>query len=319
MMSANSLSDRLTAVGSSATCAAISQISVCICTYKRPQMLRRLLNALATQRTDGLFTYEIVIADNDESRSAEPLAKEFATAMSIPIIYCVEARQNIALARNKAIECSSGDFIAFIDDDEFPIDDWLLTLFTVCAQRQVDGVLGPVKPHFDESAPKWVIQGKFYDRSSYPTGEVIDWRKGRTGNVLLKRSLFSGTELVFRPEFRTGEDQDFFGRMIDRGHVFIWCNEAVAYEVVPPTRWSRKFLLKRYWLRGAMEPKTPEFGAPQIAKSLIAALLYSLLLPLLLVLSHGLFMLYATKLSYHLGTLFATFGVNPIRDAYITS
>ena len=35
-------------------------------------------------------------------------------------------KQNIALARNKAIENAKGDFIAFIDDDEFPLDQWLL-------------------------------------------------------------------------------------------------------------------------------------------------------------------------------------------------
>ena len=57
----------------------------------------------------------------------------------------------------------------------------------------------------------------------------------------------------FNPEFRQGEDQDFFRRMIDHGHVFIWCNEAVAYEVVPPIRWKRTFMLKRALLRGASE------------------------------------------------------------------
>ena len=34
--------------------------------------------------------------------------------------YCVEPRQNIALARNKALQNAEGDLIAFIDDDEFP-------------------------------------------------------------------------------------------------------------------------------------------------------------------------------------------------------
>lgn len=319
MKSINAGADELTLIDSTASRFPVSQISVCICTYKRTQLLQRLLKELATQRTEGLFTYNIVITDNDELRSAEGVANEFSASANIPITYCVESRQNIALARNKAIENSNGDFIAFIDDDEFPTSDWLWTLFTVCSQRQVDGVLGPVKPHFDQAVPKWVVKGQFYDRSSYPTGEVIDRRKGRTGNVLLRKSLFAGTDLPFRPEFRTGEDQDFFGRMIDRGHVFIWCNEAVAFEVVPPARWSRKFLMKRYWLRGAMEPMTPEFGPRRIAKSFVAVLVYMFLLPLLLVISHGTFMLYVTKLSYHLGTLFATFGFNPIRDAYITS
>src|SRR6266480_976888 len=161
-------------------------ISVCICTYRRPEFLKRLLEELGRQDTGGLFTYSIVVADNDQHQSAKEVVSHFAAGSSVSINYCVEARQNIALARNKAIECASGDFVAFIDDDEFPTRRWLLTLFTACHEYNVDGVLGPVKPHFCEEPPEWLVKGRFYERPTYATGFVIDWRKGRTGNVLLK-------------------------------------------------------------------------------------------------------------------------------------
>src|SRR5205823_812524 len=108
---------------------AVKHISVCICTYKRPQLLEQLLRELAGQDTNGRFTYSIVIVDNDKLRSAEGVAVSFAAESPLPVRYCVEARQNIALARNTAVANSEGDFIAFIDDDEFPTRSWLLTLF----------------------------------------------------------------------------------------------------------------------------------------------------------------------------------------------
>src|SRR5439155_18757923 len=228
-------------------------ISVCVCTYKRPHYLKRLLGELGNQDTSGLFTYSIVVADNDHLQSAEAVVSDFAAASSIPIRYCVEPRQNIALARNKAIENANGDFVAFIDDDEFPIKEWLLTLFKALNEYKVDGVVGPVKPYFDAETPQWVVKGKFYNRPTYVTGYVIDGSKGRTNNVLLKKKVFSEGEL-FRPEFRTGEDQDFFRRAINNGRVFIWCNEALAYEGVPPIRWKRTFMLRRALLRGATSP-----------------------------------------------------------------
>ena len=301
------------------TASRTAHISVCICTYKRPDLLGRLLRSLESQQTNGLFTYSIVVADNDGSRSAEALVIEVAAASAISIRYCVESRQNIALARNKAVDNADGDYIAFIDDDEFATNAWLLTLFESCIQHGVDGVLGPVKPHFDKQPPSWVVRGGFYDRATYPTGFVIDWRKGRTGNVLLKKALFAGLAQPFRAEFRTGEDQEFFCRLINQGHVFIWCNEAVVYEVVPPIRWSRRFMLRRYWLRGAMEPQTPDFGVLDVVKSLLAVALYTAMLPLLLASSHGKFMQYSTKLSFHLGKLLAVVGINPIQDPYVTS
>jgi len=277
-----------------------------------------LLEKLGEQDFGSLFTYSIVVADNDRLRSAEPVVAEFATISPIPISYCVEPRQNIALARNKAIENATGQFLAFIDDDEFPAKDWLLTLFKTCSDYDVDGVLGPVKPYFDEDAPTWVIKGKFYARPSYPTGFVIDWRKGRTGNVLLKRRVFAAGEQPFRPEFHVGEDQDFFRRMIDQGHVFIWCDEAVAYEVVPPIRWKRTFMLRRALLRGRMSLAHPTFGVLDIAKSLIAVPAYLVALPLALVCGQGSFMNVVVRLFDHTGRLLALLGINPVKEPYIT-
>ncbi len=293
-------------------------ISVCICTYKRAHLLKRLLSELRAQDTEGLFTYSIVIADNDELHSAEAVTLDFAAGSHIEARYCVEPRQNIALARNKAVENAHGDFLAFIDDDEFPSKRWLLTLFKACNEYQADGVLGPVRPYFDKNPPKWVVKGKFYERPTYRTGLVIDWRKGRTGNVLLRRHIFASSGQPFRPAFLTGEDQDFFRRMIDKGHSFIWCNEAVAYEVVPSIRWKRAFLLRRALLRGAISVVHPAFGPLHAAKSVIAVPVYAAALPFALVLGHHRFMTLLVKLTDHLGKLLSLLGINPIRESYVT-
>ena len=293
-------------------------ICVCICTYKRPLLLNRLLVELGGQDTSGLFTYSIVVADNDYLQSAKPIVDTFAATSSVLIKYCVESRQNIALARNKAIENTKGDFIAFIDDDEYPTKRWLVTLFEACNKYDVDGVLGPVKPYFDEETPKWVIKGRFYERATYETGIVIDWRKGRTNNVLLKMRLFKDGVPPFRPEFRAGEDQDFFQRMIEKGYAFIWCNEAVVYEAVPPLRWKRTYMLRRALLRGAMEPKTANFGMLNIAKSILAVPAYTVALPFALVLGHHRFMGLLVRLFDHVGLLLALLGIDVVTEPYVT-
>jgi glycosyltransferase involved in cell wall biosynthesis len=293
-------------------------VSVCVCTYKRPHLLTRLLRELGQQETGTLFTYSIVVADNDPLGSAERVVSDFAAASTIPVTYCAEPRQSICLARNKAIEHSTGDFIAFIDDDEFPAKSWLLRLFQTCDRDGVDGVLGPVNRHFDETPPKWVIKGKFYVRPSHPTGFVIDWREGRTGNVLLKRRLFHLGEPPFNPEFHRGGDTDFFRRMILLGHVFIWCDEAVVYEVVPPIRWTRTFMLKRALLRGAISLKDRPSLLLSITKSVLAVPAYTLALPFTLVLGHHRSMDLLVRLFQHLGKLLAFVGIKPVKSLYVT-
>ena len=159
-------------------------VTVCVCTYRRPDFLKRLLDHLVRQETAGQFSYSIVVADNDSSQSAQPVVAEFAARSAIQIRYCVEPRQNIALARNKAVEHVEGDFAAFIDDDEFPEKDWLSVLLSTCEGYGVDGVLGPVKRHFNEAPPEWLAKGHFYDRRINLTGTVVRWYEARTGNVL---------------------------------------------------------------------------------------------------------------------------------------
>ncbi len=297
---------------------AMSHICVCICTYKRPDLLRRLLQGLGEQETNGRFTFSVVIVDNDHMESARSVVERHAPTASFRVRYCVESRQNIALARNKAVENAEGDFVAFIDDDEIPIPRWLIALFEACQQYAADGALGPVKPHFDHTPPHWVIKGKFYERETYPTGLVIDWRKGRTGNVLLRKHVFAKGVQPFNPEFRTGEDQEFFHRAIEKGFVFVWCNEAIAYEVVPPVRWKRTFMLRRALLRGAMEPQTPSFGFRDIAKSLVAVPAYAIALPVGLILGQDRFMALLIRLCDHLGKLLAAVGLNPVKEQYVT-
>ena len=294
-------------------------VSVCICTYRRPQMLGRLLKELDRQDTGGLFTYSIVVADNDRLQSAEQVVSEFAAVSSVPVRYCVQPKQNIALTRNMALRNASGDYIAFIDDDEFPAGDWLLTLFKTCAEYRTDGALGPVKPYFYEKPPKWLVKGGFHERASYRTGLVIDWRKGRTNNVLFKRAIVTVEAQAFRAEFLTGEDQDFFRRMIERGHSFVWCNEAVVYEAIPQSRWKRSFLLRKALFQGALDPAFPDVGLSSIAKSIIAVPSYSAALPFALFAGHHTFMRLLVRLFYHIGRLLGVLGIRPIKGAYVTT
>src|SRR5262249_27429569 len=145
-----------------------------------------------------------------------------------------------------------------------------------------------------------------------------DWTKTRTGNALLKKHVLRDTEHPFRTEFRAGEDTDFFRRMIEKGHVFAWCNEAVVSEIIPPKRCKHTFMLRKALLRGAAARLQPSCGVLDIGKSIIALPIYAVALPFALMLGHHRFMILLVKLSDHLGKLLAVIGVDPIKEPYVT-
>jgi succinoglycan biosynthesis protein ExoM len=287
-----------------------NHISVCICTFKRAELLKALLERLENQRTDGQFTYSVVVADNDSMRSAELVVAAFSSTNQMSVTYCIEPEQNIALARNKALQNAEGDYIAFIDDDEFPGDDWLWNLFNTRVSYGVDGVFGPVKPHFEIDPPEWVKKGEFFERPTHFTGYKISWGEARTGNVLFGRSILMDVNTPFRSEFDTaGEDVDFFRRMMGQGYKFVWCNEAVVFEVVPSSRCNRRYLLKRALLRGSNFPKHPTNRLKNATKSLVAVPCYLLALPFLAMLGQHVFLKYLIKLFDHASRLLAYLGL----------
>jgi glycosyltransferase involved in cell wall biosynthesis len=277
-------------------------ISVCVCTYKRPDLLRALLLALAAQDAGEQFTYSVIVADNDRLQSARSIVLDAAAGAPSALHYCVEPRQNIALARNAAIEHASGELVAFIDDDEVPPPDWLLRLLTTCRSYDADGVLGPVVPRFAVQPPEWVRRGRLFDRPCPPTGTWLHWQQTRTGNVLLRRRIFDDDDNRFRPECGGGgEDVDFFRRMMAKGLRFVWSADAAVEEVVPPERCTRSYLLTRALLRG----RAPHNQGWPVVVSLVAVPSYAIALPVLLACGQHVFMRYLIKECDHLGRLLA--------------
>jgi succinoglycan biosynthesis protein ExoM len=292
-------------------------ICVCICTFRRPMLIKALLLKLGEQETRGEFTLSVVVADNDRHQSAQAAVREAANALPFPVTYCVEPEQNIARVRNKAVLASRGDYIAFIDDDELPPRDWLLNALHACQAHGADGVLAPVRPLFEHAPPAWVVKGRFCERDEPPTGHTLAWRETRTGNVLMRRSLIEGMAEPFAPAFGNGgEDTDFFKRLMAGGARFVWCNEAAVMEIVPPERCRRRYFLKRALLRGQNEKGLASLGS--VVKSMFAVPLYLLMLPFMLLAGQHWFMHYGIRLCDHAGKLVGVLGFKPLGKKYIT-
>jgi glycosyltransferase involved in cell wall biosynthesis len=264
-----------------------------------------------------MFTYSITVVDNDTEQSARSIVESCRVTSRIPIDYHIEPEQNIALARNKAVQNSNGAFLAFIDDDEVPVSTWLISLYAAHKMYGADGVLGPVRPQFDAQPQPWIIKGRICERKSFVTGTILQkHRDTRTGNVLLKRTIFSGQVHPFDPALgRTGgEDVDFFRRMMGKRCVFVWCEEALVYETVPKERMTRLYFLRRALLRGAVSARTTSHLSLSAFKSVIAAILYTAALPIFHLRGHHVFMKYLIKDCDHIGKIFGLCGITLVKD-----
>jgi len=295
-------------------------ITVCICTYKRPTFLNNLLDKLIYQETGDLFHYSIVIVDNDMEKSSEETVSSFHEKNPLQIDWYFEPERNISLARNKSIKKAPGNYVALIDDDEFPSRSWLLNLYKTLKRYDADGVLGPVKPYFEYDPPEWIVKGKFCERPTYQTGTILQ-KDFRTGNVLLDIHIFDDEENYFDPKYGRsgGEDIDFFERIIKKGHVIIWCDEAPVYEYVPVERYKRLFYVKRYMRIGGIRGKEAREsrdlkGKTGLFLKFIAVFFVCFsILPVSLLFGHQFFMKFLIKSAHHFAWIASFLGYVFIR------
>lgn len=293
-----------------------NHVSICIATYKRLQMLERLLRKLARQNTNSNFHVSIFVVDNDAKGSAKSTAYKIRNECNLDLEYSIEPIRSIAAVRNHALRRSKGNYIAIIDDDEIPPVDWLLNLFNTIQTFDVDGALGPVHPFFDSPPPEWLIKGKFCERPVLRTGTLLKWHQTRTGNVLLKREVFDEYNIRFDEKFKTGgSDQAFFKKAIEKGYRFVACAEAPVYEVVPAERWKKSYYINRALVNGFNAHKyfnsLSTFFA--LIKSTVALIIYVLLLPFSLLVGTHRVMQCLEKGSYHLSRVLATFGIEVLK------
>jgi glycosyltransferase involved in cell wall biosynthesis len=292
-------------------------ITVCICTYKRPEMLKKLLTSLEGQKASPLYELSAVVVDNDQKRTGADVVHDLQSRASFHLDYDVEPEQSISLARNRAVKTAKGNLIAFIDDDEFPDQGWLRRLFETLKKSSADGVLGTVAPHFDNDPPRWLVRSGILERRTVETGILItNPTHTRTGNVLLSKDLFNDVEGHFDPRYGKtgGGDVDFFNRMMMKGRRFVSCKEAVVFETVPPERQKRIYYLKRAFTRGMTTAMYDPFFSWGSLKSVVAIGFYTVALPFTLFFGQGLFMRFLIKDCDHLGKILKYLGIEIVKN-----
>lgn len=219
------------------------EISLCVCTYRRPQLASTLASLERQQLPDGV-SLALVIIDNDAAGSARPIVEAFQRHSKLPVKYHIESRKSLSHARNASLRLATGEWLAFIDDDEQAQPDWLCQLLTCTETYQADGAIGTVKALYPPKTPAWIREGGFFDKPGLPTGTKLN--TGSTCNALLRRSLVTGDE-PFDPRYGAtgGEDTDFFARLVRQGATLVACREALVLEHISPDRVNSEFLIRR--------------------------------------------------------------------------
>jgi succinoglycan biosynthesis protein ExoM len=257
---------------------------------------------------------EIIVCDDDPATSARDIVSNISRETAAPITYVVSASQNIATCRNTCINNATGDWIAFIDDDETAEHNWLSELLFAQARFKADVVKGSVKAAYPPNATDWLVAIDPFTRDFGPTGTRLDTVP--TNGVIFRRAIAADNGIRFDPKYGRsgGEDVDFFRRLGTRaGAVIISCCTAVVYEHVELYRLRLEYLRHRYRITGRIYCISTIMVSPTIRiyinvvrSSLV--ILASSLYPAAIVFSKPLGFKMLTRFWSHVGIIEGVFG-----------
>ncbi len=214
-----------------------TKVCVAICTYNRPTQLKALLDGLLLQ--DYGAPVPVIIIDNGTVPASEVIAP-YVNRLQLSLERIPEA--GLAAVRNCALRSAleiGCEFIAFIDDDEVPVPNWLTALVQKQSETNADLVFGPVLATYHGAPPNWVVEGGFFERWGDTPG---------TGNALIRLSNLPKAEADwFQPAFALtgGEDAEFFDRLMAIGATSAIAPDAIAHEDTPPSRTTVRYIWRR--------------------------------------------------------------------------
>lgn len=118
------------------------KISLIMATYGRYDEIKEFLNSLLNQ---SYKNYELIIVDQNDKISLEPIIKEYSGRIDIKYL---TSEKGLSRARNVGLNYVTGDIVGFPDDDCVYSPETLNRVYKEFSRNEIDGIVGQTVPTF---------------------------------------------------------------------------------------------------------------------------------------------------------------------------
>ena len=257
-------------------------VSVIIPTYNRAGLLPITLDSFVAQDYPQ-DRYEILVANNNSTDGTRKLLEDYC-ARHPRVKFFTESRQGVHYARNSAAKLARGEILYFTDDDMIADPRLLWELIQVFhLDPLIASATGKIVGKFDVPPPEWVKR------------HLINYYLSLTEPERPDELIISADDLVFschqavrrapffecggfNPENTAGvwigDGETGLGiKLKQAGYKFAYTPKSVIYHMIPESRTTVSYLIKRIGNQGNCDSYT-DYRRHRSSKRLIKDLLY---------------------------------------------
>ena len=184
------------------------RFSIVVPAYNEAAYLGRALDSLLHQDFNG--RYEVIVVDNNSTDGTAAIAAQYGVSV------VKEPQQGVCAARQRGVDCATGEIIISTDADTTQPRDWLRTIDARFAESErVVAVAGPCR----YQDPSWwakafpILLFGLVAKIYALTGFVF---YVSATNIAVRRTAFPGYDLKLT---QGGDELDLVRRLRPRGHV----------------------------------------------------------------------------------------------------
>lgn len=228
-------------------------VSVVICTYNRSERLKKTLRSLKDMAVPESLNWEVIVVDNNSSDCTQGIVEEYEKTSQFPVRYFKEERQGLSFARNRGIEESEGEIIAFTDDDVIVDRNWLNRVRETFEEYDVACIGGKILPIWEKPKPDWLSEELYGFLALLDYGDEVIYMNTPSiwgANCAVKASVFEkyggfNTELGrVRHKLYASEEVKFFEKLLENGERILYEPKAVVHHCIPKERLKKNYFRK---------------------------------------------------------------------------
>lgn len=197
------------------------KVSIIVPFYNVENYIEKCLQSLVNQT---LTDIEIILVNDGSKDDSEKIAKQFAEKYPHKIIYLEKENGGLSDARNYAIPKARGEYIAFLDSDDYVDINMYEEMYHKAKQENLDYV----ECDFLWEYPNKTLEskGQIYHnkKEMFLYARVVAWNK------LIKREIIQENHIEFPKGYRY-EDVEFFYKVLPFIHTYGGVNQPFIHYV----------------------------------------------------------------------------------------